>query len=158
MDKSELLHGSSSENIDRSDLNPLNLKRNAKNEIKKNNSNFFGKLSAVANNAKKAITQLKSNKYSNIPKSCAVNTKDDLNEEELNFVERIGLITRDEEFKDILDRFKELSEESSNNDLNISTIKIERFVIHMIKRDKDPSWADAAFRAFDSNSDGEVIL
>ena len=36
MDKSELLHGSSSENIDRSDLNPLNLKRNAKNEIKKN--------------------------------------------------------------------------------------------------------------------------
>ena len=54
----------------------------------------------------------------------------------------------------LISRFNEISE--SGNGLMNSQVKLERFVIHMIKRGHDPLWADAAFRSFDSNKDGDI--
>ena len=72
--------------------------------------------------------------------------------EQRNIITQLNL--ENSEIDILIRRFNETSE--SGNGLLSSQVKLERFVIHMIKRGHDPLWADAAFRSFDSNRDGDI--
>ena len=72
--------------------------------------------------------------------------------EQRNIIKQLNL--QNSEVDLLIGRFNEISE--SGNGLMSSKVKLERFVIHMIKRGHDPLWADAAFRSFDTNKNGDI--
>ena len=83
-------------------------------------------------------------------------SKSSLSESQWIVVKGLGLT--DEDFQKIVTRFNELIEGGRGSSQAKSVVRLERFVIHMIQRDVDPLWADAAFRAFDADSDGGISL
>ena len=79
-------------------------------------------------------------------------TTNSLSGEQRNIIKQLSL--DNSEMDNLIERFNDISE--SGDGLMSSQVKLERFVIHMIKRGHDPLWADAAFRSFDSNKDGDM--
>lgn len=87
--------------------------------------------------------------------SLALISKETLSQEQRLLLLQLGL-QMNEDFEDILSRFNELSENGNKGRMN-ATVRLEKFVLHMIQRGAASAlWADAAFRAFDSSGHGEM--
>ena len=120
----------------------------------KGQSSLFSSLSKVASSAKAFASRIKNS--STAPSSSHFNPRAPISLSALSNEQRVivSSLNLEDEIQWFIDRFIDMSD--SRDGLMGSHVKLERFVIHMIQRGYDPLWADASFRTFDVNADGEV--
>ena len=112
--------------------------------------------SSIASSAKRVVSKLKaapssssSTTGTSFPAPTSM-SKEALTEEQRIHLTQLGIYDRQSDLDNLINKFNEICVNEA--------VSLEKFVISLIKQGHDPMWADAAFRAFDLNCDGEVTF